>query len=437
MENLTIKGKYTSATIYADTYEEECISQIYDIINNPAFDKQTVCLMPDMHVGASGPCGLVATIGDYVCPQHIGVDIGCSVSMLKLSAPIRNEDIPLFEKRVKDRIPMGMTIHEKNKINENLFYAFLSDKFRKAKSTWPEALLGLPDVVDEKWVASMIKRIGIDPGVFWKSLGTIGGGNHFIEYGVSQDKTYGAITMHFGSRNFGKRVCEYWMKFTSQPMSKNEAKLFTDELKKEYKKTHKDMKGFQDYLKKELSNARKDFIQGYLYGENLKGYLCDMVLAQAYAEFNHITVEHILSDILKKFNININDTIFCTHNYIDMIDHRIRKSAISAKKGEKVLVPLNMRDGVLICEGLGNEEWLSSCSHGAGRKMSRTKAKETFSMEEFQSTMQGIYSTSVVEDTLDESPMAYKDSDEIISRIQETVKIVDRVYPQISWKATK
>lgn len=437
MENITIKGKYTSAVIYASTYEDECISQIYDIINNPAFNKQTVRLMPDMHVGASGPCGLVATIGDYVCPGHIGVDIGCSVTMLKLSSLVKDEDIPLLEKRVKDRIPMGMTIHEKNQVYDKEFYAFLTTRFRRAKSTWPEALSGLPDLVDEKWVSLMIKRIGIDPAVFWKSLGTIGGGNHFIEYGVSEDKTYGAITMHFGSRNFGKRVCEHWMKRTSQPMTKSEARELTARLREEWRKTHKRMDGFQDYMKQELANARKDFIKGYLCGEDLKGYLCDMVLAQSYAEWNHIMVERILADILKKFNIKIEDSIFCTHNYIDMVDHRLRKSAISAKKGENVLVPLNMRDGVLICEGLGNEEWLSSCSHGAGRKMSRSKAKQTFSMEEFTSTMKGIYSTSVVEDTLDESPMAYKDSDEIIERIQETVKIIDRVFPQISWKATK
>lgn len=437
MKNLKIVGKYTNAVIYAGDCEDDCISQIYELINNPAFKDQTVRLMPDVHVGSTGPCGLVSTIGDYMCPNHIGVDIGCSVSMLELSDTIPEDKYPIFEKRVKESIPMGPELHKKTVIDYKDFYKFLSNKFSQAKAVWSEVLEDLPSTVNEKWVDGVLKRISMEASTFYKSLGTIGGGNHFIEYDESEDKTIPAITMHFGSRNFGKKVCTYWMKFTTQPLSKNEAKELEKSLKDEYKRSHKNMDGFKDYLKKQISDARHDFLKGYLYGDKLKGYLCDMVFAQAYAEYNHIQVEKIFSNLLKKFNIKVVDKIFCTHNYIDMTNHLLRKSAISAKQGEKVLIPLNMRDGVLICEGLGNEDWLNSCSHGAGRKMSRNKAKQTISLDEFKKSMNGIYSTSVSKDTIDESPMAYKDSNEIIEQITESVKIINRVYPKISWKHAK
>ena len=173
-------GKYTNAIIYADTIEEGVFGQVYDIINCAAFAGQRVVCMPDVHVGASGPGGLVATIGDWVCPEHIGVDIGCSVSMLVLDGKVPADKYAEFERRIKNKIPFGFNINAKTIIDEKDFYRFLSDGFNKYRNYWPEMLADLPDKVTEKWVTNQLSRLGMDEGMFYKSLGTVGGGNHFI-----------------------------------------------------------------------------------------------------------------------------------------------------------------------------------------------------------------------------------------------------------------
>ena len=431
MENsITLVGKYTKAEIFAKTVEEGVYTQVYDIINNPAFRDKKVVLMPDVHVGASGPCGLVAEIGDWICPEHIGVDIGCSVTMMMLDGFIPEDKLVLLEHRVKQAVPMGFNLHERT---------VLGTEFMKARTLWPEVfdIDHLPNVVTEKWIGKQLKKLGMEPGVFYKSLGTIGGGNHFIEYGES--KLNGAITMHFGSRNLGVKVCKYWMKKTTNPMTKAESQKVAIEFKKEWIRTHKsDMHGFNEALKKEMQERKKNFIKGYLTGEDMKGYLADMVFAQAYAKYNHKTVKDIISKILSKMYLpKIDKVITCTHNYIDFYDHYIRKSSISAHEGEEVIVPLNMRDGTIFGVGKGNECWMNSCSHGAGRKMSRSEAKKNITLEEFQKSMEGIVTTSVDENTIDESPMAYKDTDEIIETIQDTIDILAVFIPKISWKASE
>ena len=438
MEKITITGKYTKADMFATTVEDGVYQQVYDIINNPAFRGKRVALMPDVHVGKSGPCGLVAEIGDWVCPEHIGVDIGCSVTMMFLNGFIPSEKFVEFEHKVKQAIPMGFTIHDKTIVDQKDFMQYLSKQFAKARAQWPEVMLPelLPENVTEKWLTKKLNTIGMDLGTFWKSLGTVGGGNHFIEYGESD--RCGAVTIHFGSRNFGVKVCQHWMKKTTNPMTKDEARRISDEFKKEWAKTHKNMDGFNDALKARLTEERGNFIQGYLTGDDMKGYLCDMVLAQAYARYNHHTVIKIISEILQKMHLpKIEFWHTCTHNYIDMDDHYIRKSSISAHKGEYVIVPLNMRDGTIFGRGLGNEEWMNSCSHGAGRKLSRSKAKENVTLEEFEKSMEGIVSTSVNKYTIDESPMAYKDSNEIVEMIKNTIEIDEIFIPKISWKAAE
>lgn len=437
--SITLVGKYTKAEIFAKTVEDGVYTQVYDIINNPAFLGKKVVLMPDVHVGASGPCGLVAEIGDWICPEHIGVDIGCSVTMMMLDGFIPEDKLVLLEHRVKQAIPMGFNLHERTVIDEKDFFKFLGTEFMKARTLWPEVfdIEYLPNVVTEKWIDKQLKKLGMEPGVFYKSLGTIGGGNHFIEYGES--KLNGAITMHFGSRNLGVKVCKYWMKKTANPMTKKEAQEVVTEFKKEWSRTHKsDMSGFNEALKKEMQERKKNFIKGYLTGEDMKGYLADMVFAQAYAKYNHKTVKDIISKILSKMHLpKIDKMITCTHNYIDFRDHYIRKSAISTHEGEEVIVPLNMRDGTVFGVGKGNECWMNSCSHGAGRKMSRSEAKKNITLEEFQESMQGIVTTSVDQTTIDESPMAYKDTDEIIDAIQDTIDILAVFIPKISWKSSE
>jgi RNA-splicing ligase RtcB len=432
---IELTGKYTTAKIFAETIEEGVYQQVYDIINCRAFEGQKVVCMPDVHVGASGPCGLVATIGSYVCPEHIGVDIGCSVSMMILDKKVPVEKYAEFEHRIKNKIPFGFNLNGKTIIDYKEFYKFLTTGFNKYRNYWPEMLMDLPNQVTEKWVSEQLKRLGMDEGVFYKSLGTVGGGNHFIEYDEQKDGELACVTLHFGSRNFGVKVCKYWMGKTNVALTKDQIKEYTQEFKKDYLNTHENMKNFKNDLNNYLETKKEGHIKGYLNGEALKGYLCDMLFAQLYAQYNHMTVQKIIKELLIKYGIKEVRTITSTHNFIDLHDHTLRKSAIRSYEGEEMLVPFNMRDGVAICEGLSNAEWLNSCAHGAGRKMSRSKAKENVSMDEFKESMKDVYSTTVCRGTIDESPMAYKDTNEIKDLIQETCKIKFVMIPKINIKA--
>lgn len=430
-----LKGKYTDAIIIATTIEEGVYQQVYDIINCPAFKGQRVVCMPDVHVGASGPCGLVATIGDFVCPEHIGVDIGCSVSMIVLDKKVPQEKYAEFEHRIKQAIPFGFNIHEHPIIDEREFRKYLTIGFNRYRQCWPEMLSDLPDTVTERWISDQLRRIGMDEGIFYKSLGTVGGGNHFIEYNEQKDGELSGVTLHFGSRNFGVRVCKYWMNRANKPIPKDEQKAIISKFKEDYLSAGNDKRGLGEALKKYLNEYQGRYITGYLSGDLMKGYLCDMCFAQLYAQFNHITVQKIVKDILSKYGIREVEIITSTHNFIDLEDHVLRKSAIRSYTGETILVPFNMRDGVAICEGLSNSNWLNSCAHGAGRKMSRSKAKENISMEEFKDTMKEVYSTSVCPGTIDESPMAYKETTEIQELIKETCDIKYMMIPKINIKA--
>ena len=429
---IEVKGKYADAVIYADTIEDGVIEQVKSMIDCKAFSGQKVVCMPDVHVGASAPCGVVATIGDYVCPEHIGVDIGCCVSMMLLDKPIPESKYSLFEYYVKQNIPFGFDVHETySEYDKELLLSYLTVEFKKYKSYWPQKLIGLPDVVDEKWIKAQLQRIGMDEDLFYRSIGTVGGGNHFIEYDEG-DGMYG-VTFHFGSRNFGKRVCEYWMDKAKTALTKQEIHNLTFEFKKQYEG---DMRAFRTNLNLFLDMHKVGHIDGYLCGENMDAYLCDMCFAQLYALFNHDRAQKCVATILKNiFCISVTDVIKSVHNFIDLHDHMLRKSAIRSYKGELMLVPFNMRDGVAICEGLSNGDWLNSCAHGAGRKMSRKAAFENVSLEEFKESMKNVYSTTVCEGTIDESPMAYKDTREIKDLIQETCKIKYMLIPKINIKA--
>jgi RNA-splicing ligase RtcB len=438
---IELVGRYTKAKIFAETIEDGVYSQVYDIINCKAFEGQTVVCMPDVHVGASGPCGLVATIGNYVCPEHIGVDIGCSVSMMILNKKVPADKYAEFERRIKNKIPFGFNLNGHTVIDEKEFFKFLTTGFNKYRNFWPEMLMDLPTQVTEKWVSEQLKRLGMEEGVFYKSLGSVGGGNHFIEYDEQEDGDLAGVTLHFGSRNFGVKVCKYWMGKTNVALTKDEVKEYTAKFKENYIKTHtdsrgkRDMNGFKEALNKYLETMSEGHIKGYLNGEMMKGYLMDMCFAQLYAQFNHMTVQKTIKELLIKYGIKEVRTIMSTHNFIDLHDHTLRKSAIRSYKGEEMLVPFNMRDGVAICEGLSNPEWLNACAHGAGRKMSRSKAKQNVSMEEFKESMKNVYSTTVCQGTIDESPMAYKDTTEIKDLITETCEIKFMMIPKINIKA--
>ena len=273
----------------------------------------------------------------------------------------------------------------------------------------------------------------MDEGVFYKSLGTLGGGNHAIEYGV-YNNCY-TFMIHCGSRNFGNKVCRYWEKIASSNQIDN--KLLKEAIKELKKKTENKRE-----LPEKIAALTEEFksrtcSNGYLMGENMNGYLTDMVIAQAYAKFNHKLICDKIAEILYKINgAKVVEIVQSIHNYVSFDDKIIRKGAIKAYEGEKMVIPFNMRDGLAICIGKSNEDWNCSAPHGAGRIMSRSKAKSNISLEEFQESMKGIYTTSVCKNTIDESPMAYKDTNTIIELIGDTCDILYMVKPVINIKST-
>ena len=435
---MELKGKYTNAKIFTDNVEEEAIKQVWDVINSKAFNGQTVRIMPDVHAGAGITIGFVGTLGDYVCPSHVGVDIGCTVSMELLDKPIPSEKYAEFNHKVLQQVGFGFNPSPRKTYSEKDLYRFLTSECNKAKSAHPDLFYGLPGKVTEEWVTDFCKRVGIKEKVFYSSINSIGGGNHFIEYDENETEGIYGVSVHTGSRNLGKKVCEYWENVAKAKLTRSQVKEVTKEFKSTYLDTHADMRNFKEDLNRHIAELTKDQINGYLNGENMHGYFCDMVVSMAYARFNHMEIHKTIQGILDGYGIKPVDMIVSTHNYIDFSGDVpvIRKGAIRSFKGEKMLVPFNMRDGIAICEGKSNADWLCSCAHGAGRKMSRSKAKETLSMDDFNSAMNGIYSTTVCTDTIDEAPMAYKDTGEIRDIIQETREIKSMVVPKINIKAT-
>lgn len=416
--------------VYNDDIEQDAISQIISILDTKAFKDVPVRIMPDVHLGKGIVIGFSAPLTDMVNPTHVGVDIGCSITLCVVNRAITEKDIPLIEHRIKKDIPMGFDIHKNRVFEMKDFIKFLNIEYNKARSTWPEMVNDI--TISEDYLSKMLKRIGMDEGVFYKSLGTLGGGNHFIEIGsLSGNYTF---AVHCGSRNFGLKVCKYWETIANTPSFDKD--LFKERVK-ELKNTIKD----KTMIPAKIEEIRQDMLNanvpnGYLSGVDMSDYISDMVIAQAYAKFNHHIITKRIEDIFKKINGGkVIDTVQSIHNYIDMNDHIIRKGAIRSYENERMLVPFNMRDGIAICVGRSNPDWNYSCSHGAGRKFSRSQAKKMFTMEEYKESMDGIYSTSVNHSTLDESPMAYKDTDTIIGLIGDTCDIIELVRPIINIKA--
>ena len=432
-------GKYAKAIVYNDNIEQEAIDQIYGIVNCEAYEGQTIRIMPDTHCGKGSVIGFCSTFGNYIDPRTVGVDIGCEISMHLYDKPILEDKYAELNHKILKECGWGFNLSPKKMYEDKELYKFMSTEFRKAKSKHHEIFANLPDTVTEKWVMDMLNRLGMDSKTWYYSINSFGGGNHYCEYDVNEENNLYGITVHCGSRNFGVKVCKYWMSKTSQPLSKDELKYNTSIFKEEYIKKYgrKNMTGFKEALSDYLNALTAGHIEGFLTGENMNGYFCDMYVAKTYARFNHIILHRTIDNIVAKYGCNVTKEIVSTHNYIDFDEDVpiIRKGAIRAYEGEEMLVPFNMRDGVAICEGLSNSEWLNSCAHGAGRKMSRSKAKENVSMEEFEESMKNVYSTTVCKGTIDESPMAYKDTNEIKDLIQETCKIKYMMVPKINIKA--
>lgn len=384
------QGKYTNAHIMIDSIEEECMTQITHMCNHEAFTNPIV-IMPDTHSGKGSVIGFTMKVPDKVISNVVGVDISCGMISINIgNININHKDL---DNKIRERIPFGTNINKKGK-------ARLDKDFQE-----------------------VCKRVGADFDYVVRSVSTLGGGNHFLEVGRSQNTDDIWITIHTGSRNFGKRVCEYWQKISSMK-DLPDRKEYLNKIKTVYPK-----KEWEDRIKEfnqKVKNIRQNELD-FLTGNNKDGYLRDMKFCQEYASLNRKTIMEDILNILGKPEIK--DKIETIHNYIDLEDGIIRKGAIRSYIGERMIIPFNMRDGILICEGKSNPEWNFSAPHGAGRVLSRSKAKETLSLEKFEKDMVGIYSTSIGKGTIDESPDAYKDSKIIEEAIEPTAKILDKIIP--------
>ncbi len=395
---MIIKGKTTSAEIFTDNIEEGALEWVTSLCNHPAMAGVPIVQMPDVHAGNSCNVGTAYPIGTYINPDHVGVDIGCTVSMHKLSATVNLDDYALLDHRIREAIPTGTNICAKNSLNEKELFKFLNSQYQKARSVAPD-LINEATRIDARFISDFCRRIKLQEGIFYKSLGSLGGGNHFIEYGEDETTGEGWLTVHCGSRNLGVKIANYWHNIANNP-------------------------------------KRAEYV-GFLWGDALSGYLSDMIIAQAYAIYNHQIIRDRIFAILRKLcKAKCTESIFTTHNYIDVSDERpmLRKGAIDASEGHKVAIPFNMRDGIAICIGKGNEQWLTTAPHGAGRIISRAQAKKNITLGDFEKSMSGIFSTSVCEGTLDESPMVYKPTEEILELIKPTVEVISFVRPKLNIK---
>ncbi len=388
-------------TIFTDNIEPEALRWVAELRDHPAMEGIPIVQMPDVHAGSSCNVGTAYPIAQYVNPDHVGVDIGCTISMHRLSCPVNTSDLPLLNHRIRETIPMGKEICEKNSLNEKELFKFLNRHYQRARSTAPDLINDAPRI-DARFISDFCRRVKLQEGIFYKSLGTLGGGNHFIEYGVEDSGSYDNawLTIHCGSRNLGVKVASYWHNIAQNP--------------------------------------KRGKLIGYLWDDALRDYLSDMVIAQAYALYNHHVIRDRIFAIIRKLcKAKCTESIFTPHNYIDLSDEppMLRKGAIDASAGRKVVIPFNMRDGIAICIGKGNEEWLNTAPHGAGRIMSRAQARKQLSMSDFEQSMEGVFSTSISPDTLDESPMAYKSTEEILELIKPTVEVVAMVKPKLNIKS--
>ncbi|PFV82380.1 RNA-splicing ligase RtcB [Bacillus sp. AFS059628] len=393
---LKLQGKYNEAKVFTNNVDETATGQIIDLCNQEFVKDSQIRIMPDTHAGAGCTIGTTMTIQDKIVPNLVGVDIGCGMEVVVIDKKKEEINFDCLDETIRKFVPSGFRIRDK----EHRFSKMIDFDGVRAPFTLQRAQ---------------------------KSIGTLGGGNHFVE--LNEDgKGNVYIVIHSGSRNLGKQIAEYYQNFAYEQLidvtsMKDEIiKRLTEEGRtKEIQET---LRGIQKpKIRKELA---------YLEGQGFKDYMNDMNIAQKYAALNR---KAMIDEIVTRMDWKITDQFTTIHNYIDMGNMILRKGAISAQRDERVIIPINMRDGSIIAFGKGNPDWNFSGPHGAGRIMSRKKAKESLSLEEFQNTMTEVWTTSVVESTIDEAPMVYKPMDEIIENTKETIDIKHIIKPLYNFKA--
>lgn len=399
---IELSGKYGTAKVFTDVVDNESISQVINLLNQPYVQGSKVRMMPDIHAGAGCTIGTTMTISDKICPNLVGVDIGCGMNV----ARIREDHIDLkkLDEVIRREIPSGFSIHSQ---------------------AVPEA-----DLLD---LASHLRcRNHVDIERAKRSIGTLGGGNHFIEANMD-DEGHIYIVIHSGSRHLGLEVANYYQEEAYKQLtqySKAEIDEVIESLKAAGRKN--EIQSAIEKLRGERKHTPVPKPLAYVQGSLFDDYLNDMQVVQRFARLNRYCM---MRAIINTMDLHCEDGFTTTHNYIDVGNMILRKGSVSAHLGERFIIPINMRDGSLLCTGKGNPDWNYSAPHGAGRLMSRSAAKEAFTVDEFAKQMEGIYTTSVWQSTLDECPMAYKGMDDIVNNIGPTAQVDAIIKPIYNFKA--
>ncbi len=404
---LEISGKFCAAKVFIDTVEDTAKEQIKTLCDQSFVEGCKIRIMPDVHAGAGCVIGFTADLGARVIPNIVGVDIGCG--MLTVDLGFNDVDFEKLDRIIREKIPSG-------------------------KDVQPGRLIRLPEIQNLHCYRELKDAKRLE-----RSVGSLGGGNHFIEIDVD-DEGRRYLVIHSGSRNLGKQVADIYQKMAIEiHRGIEEYWAERDRVITEYK-----AQGRRKEIEATLKEMKKAFQLKvtevpeelcYLEGKYRDMYLHDMQFCQKFAHLNRFMMAKLILNNLFGKEVEDFEHFETVHNYIDMESNIIRKGAVSAKEGEKLLIPINMRDGSLICVGKGNEDWNCSAPHGAGRLFSRNTAKDKFTVEEFQKSMEGIFSTCISDRTLDESPMAYKNMDDIVNNITPTADIIKIIKPVYNFKA--
>ena len=367
---IDLQGKYNTAKVFTDTVEPSAITQIEHLLNQEFIAGSKIRVMPDAHAGKGCTIGTTMTITDKIVPNLVGVDIGCGMETVMLKD--KRVELSQLDKAIHQYIPAGFAV-------------------RSAPHHFNDEI--------DLTALRCARHVNLDRAVL--SIGTLGGGNHFIELD-KDDKGQLYLVVHSGSRNLGKQVCDYYQNAAADSLGR--------------------------------TGNGADRVLAYLQGELLDDYLHDMAIVQRYADLNR---KAIVKELEKRVKLKITEQFMTIHNYIDLDTMILRKGAISAQKGERMLIPMNMRDGSLICIGKGNGDWNFSAPHGAGRIMSRSAAKKSITLSQYEKSMKGIFSSTVNKSTIDEAPQAYKPMDKIVANIGETAYIIKTIKPLYNFKAAE
>lgn len=403
-----VTGKYNTAKVFTDTVDESSLKQIELLCNQQFVEGTKIRLMPDVHAGAGCTIGTTMTIKDKIVPNLVGVDIGCGMETLVIKADSevsQNFDPARLDRCIRKCIPSGYDI---NKVPHKYSGLVEWDQIKGSYST---------------------KRAQL-------SMGTLGGGNHFIE-ADRDDEGNLYIVVHSGSRHAGLEIANYYQQEAWKQMNgkqRSDVGALIDRLKEEGR-SDEIQSQIEDMKAQVMTTVPPDlaYVSGYLFDD----YINDMRIMQKFAALNRKAMIDVISIGLRIGQNDIAEQFTTIHNYIDTENMILRKGSVSAQKGEKLLIPINMRDGSLVCVGKGNEDWNCSAPHGAGRLMSRAMARKELDLEEFKAEMAGIYSTTVSLETIDEAPMAYKTMDDIVANITPTADIVKIIKPIYNFKAAE